>query len=188
MTPKPSAQQIERWVQKAQNGDQKSFEKLFEVFFDKIFRYVRFRVDDADAEDIVSDIFLKVVENLNAYHPQKKAGFNAWIFRIAHNNVIDFYRKKKELLGLSEDEGDDIFLQIPDEKPTPEEKADQKLTFQKLTKILRHLPSVQRDILELKYLEGMTNAEISEITGKSEGNIRVIQLRALREIRKNWND
>ena len=178
--------QIEKCVLKAQKGGEKSFTLLFDCFYEKIFRYVRFRVANEDAEDIVSDIFLKVVEKLHTYKSNPKSGFNAWIFRIAHNRVIDFYRQKKELLGHNDEEGNDFFLQIPDDNLRPDQQTNLNLDTKKLYKILKDLPDIQREILEFKYLEGFSNEEIAKITGKAEGNIRVIQLRALREIRKRW--
>jgi RNA polymerase sigma-70 factor (ECF subfamily) len=181
-----SKEKIEKLVEQAKAGNEKSFSEIFRSFFDKIFRYVHFRVEKNEVEDIVSDIFLKVVEKLDSYHSQKGIGFNAWIFRIAHNTIIDFYRKKKELLGIEDENQESIILQIPDENFTPDQETDQGLNYKKLRDILATLPSLQRDILELKYLEGFSNTEISKITGKTEGNIRVIQLRALREIRKKW--
>jgi len=183
--------QIEKIVSAAKRGDEKSFEKIFEFFYDKILRYTAFRVEERETEDIVSEVFLKVVEKLHSYVPDKKAGFNAWIFRIAHNTIIDFYRRKKEILGLGggeDEEGENFFLQIEDESPRPDENTDHQFNTRRLYRILQKMPASMREILELKYLEGFSNAEVSHITGKSEGNIRVLQLRALREIRKMWGD
>ncbi len=178
--------QIEKCVLKAQKGEEKSFAMLFDCFYDKISRYVHFRVAPEDVEDLVSDVFLKVVEKLHTYKPNPKAGFHSWLFRIAHNRVVDFYRQKKELLGNTDEDGNDFFLQIPDENLRPDQQTNLNLDVQKLYGVMKELPDIQREILEFKYLEGFSNAEVAQITGKSEGNIRVIQLRALREIRKKW--
>jgi len=187
MQEKLTSTEIERLVAKTQKGDEKSFELLFQAFFPKILRYTSFKIPEQEVEDIVSDIFLKVVEKINSYKVDKKAGFNAWIFCIAHNKIIDFYRQKKEILGLENDEeGENFFLQIQDESPLPNESANHSFNRKRLQSILKKMPLPQREILELKYLEGFTNNEIARITGKSEGNIRVLQLRALREIRKLW--
>lgn len=187
MHEKIPASDIEILVAKAQKGDEKSFATIFQEFFPKILRYTRFRVKETEAEDIVSDIFLKVVEKLHLYKPDRKAGFNAWIFRISHNTIVDYYRQKKEILGLGDGEGaENFFLQIEDESPLPNESANHHFDTERLYCILKKMPSHQREILELKYLEGFSNREIAHITGKTEGSIRVIQLRALREIRKMW--
>jgi len=179
-----SPEKIEKLVVKAQKGHQESFAKLYDIFFDKIWRYVSFRVSAEEVEDIVGDVFLKLVQHLKKYKPQSSASFSAWFYRIAHNTIIDFYRKKKDLLGLdSEDE--DFFAQIPDEvNLRPDQSTNQTFEHAKIHKALKKLSPINREILELKFLEGFSNTEIAQVTGKTEGNIRIIQLRALREMRK----
>lgn len=181
-------QKIERLVVSAQNGNQESFERLFECFFERIHRYVQFRVPTEDVEDIVSDVFLKVVQNLNRYSVQEGAQFSSWIFRIAHNTVIDFYRKRKEaVLPLQTEEGEDLVL-ISDTELTPDIQMNQKLDAHLIRSLLETLNPSYKEVLELKYLEEFTNREISEILGKTEGNIRVIQLRALKALKDAWED
>ncbi len=187
---KISPEEIENLVKKAQNGDEESFARIFDYFFPKISRHIAFRVDPEDVEDLAGEIFLKVVQNLKKYTPQKNAGFSAWIFKIAHNSIIDFYRKKKELLGLENEEGEENFFTniADDEEMQPDEIMNRQLEAEKIHEILKELPALHRTILELKFLEGLSNTEIAVITGKTEGNVRVIQLRALREMRKHWDD
>ncbi len=183
-----SSEIIENIVRKVQNGNEKSFAQLFDYFFPKVSRHIAFRVPGEEVEDIVSDVFLKVVKKIKSYTPRSGAGFSSWIFRIANNTVIDFYRKKKEFLGI-EDEENNFFAEIPDEENLkPDEYTNQQFDYKKMYHLLKKLPSIQRNILELKYLEGFSNFEIAKIIGKSEGNIRVIQLRALREMRQRWNE
>lgn len=182
---KLSPQQIEKLVKKAQKNDEKSFTVLYDSFFDRIFRYVSFRVPATEAEDLVGDIFFKIVQNLKKYKSQKNSGFTAWIFKISHNTVIDFYRKQKELLGKDNEDDDNFFMMLPDEKnPRPDEKVLKKEEATTLRNFLQKLSPPHREILELKFLEEFSNKEITKITGKSEGNIRIIQLRALRELRQ----
>lgn len=178
-------EEIEKLVEKAQNGDQKSFEKIFEHFFDRIFRYVSFRVKSEDSEDLVGDVFLKVVQHLDRYQKTEKAGFNAWIFRIAHNTVVDFYRKPKDIVIEAED-NENIFQQIPDQNLLPNELVHQTMENKKLLELLARIPDQYREVLELKYLEGFENHEIAKILDKTEGNIRIMQLRALRALRERW--
>jgi len=175
-----SKSEIEKLVRRAQFGDEESFATIFDHFFDKIFRYIRFRVDESEAEDLTHDVFLKVVQNFKKY--KQTTGFSAWIFRIAHNTVIDFYRKKRELLGVD----DEISFRIPDPCPNPEQQTQKHQEFQKIRETLNLLSPIHREILELKFLEGFSNAEIAKITEKTEGNVRIIQLRALREMRKHF--
>jgi RNA polymerase sigma-70 factor (ECF subfamily) len=176
--------EIEKLVISSQKGDDASFSILFDYFYPRISRYVYFRVNNEEAEDLISDIFLKIVSSLKKYHKNDKAKFSSWVFRIAHNTIIDFYRKKKEILRLTDPETDESMFDVLDTSLNPHDASVQNEEHQKIREILKKLPDIHREILELKFLEGFSNAEISQIIGKSEGNIRVIQLRALRELRK----
>ena len=183
-----SKEEIEALVHQAQKGSVESFETLYDYFFEKIYRHVGFRVDPEYVEDVVSDIFLKVVQSLPKYAPKKSASFAAWVFRIAHNQIVDYYRKQKEILiqefGGEEDGQESFFDTFPDEDtPTPDVQVQQMLEAKKIREALQHVRPAHREILELKYLEDFTNKEIAQITGKSEGNVRIIQLRALKELR-----
>ncbi len=184
MSKKKSSIDIEAIVAKAQKGNEKSFVFLYDHFFDLIFRYVSFRVSPESREDVVGDIFYKVVHNLKKYKQKPGASFKSWIYAIAHNQIIDFYRKQKELLGSDQIE-ENFFNKLPDKKgKKPDEHFIKKEETETIKKALKKLSPIHREILELKFLEEFSNKEISKIIGKTEGNIRIMQLRALREIRK----
>src|SRR3989338_4236560 len=91
---KDRAEEIEKLVKRSQKGDQDAFAAIYDIFVDPIYRYVYYRVKSVDAEDLVETVFLKVWENIRQYKPKKKS-FSAWIFRIAHNLVVDYYRSSK---------------------------------------------------------------------------------------------
>ncbi len=187
-----SPEVVESVVQKAQNGDQASFTQLFDWYFDRIFRYVSFRVDSEVCEDVVGDVFLKVVQNLKKYQPQPKVSFSAWIYKIAHNTVIDHYRKKKEILGIGNEEDsefEDFWESLPDEMNLlPDEEVHNHFQYEKLHASLKRLKPIHREVLELKFLEGFSNKEVAQVLNRTEGNIRILQLRALREIRKFFSE
>lgn len=183
--PELSSQEIETLVVKAQKGDEDSFALLFEHWFDRVYRYTAYRVSEAECEDIVSDIFLKVVQNLPKYKSRTGVGFGAWLFRLAHNTIIDWYRRKKELLGSDlETDDEDFFATLADKEQTPNESTNSLYDYARVYKFLAKLKPDHREILELKFLEGFSNKEIASITGKTEGNIRIMQLRALKEMRQ----
>ncbi|HEY5714530.1 MAG TPA: sigma-70 family RNA polymerase sigma factor [Candidatus Gracilibacteria bacterium] len=188
MTPKAlSKPEIENLVVKAQKGDELAFSVVYDYFFERIFKYVSFRVSGEYTEDLVADIFLKMVQNLHLYKPQATASFSAWIFRLAHNHIIDHYRKQKELLaGFDEDgEIDSLMNNLTDEHHLPPDlELQQMLQAEKIKDYLGELKPSYREILELKFYQDFSNREIAEVTGKSEGNIRIIQLRALKELRE----
>ena len=182
--------EIEILVAQAQRGDEDAFEKIFELYYDPLCRYVRFRSHPEEVEDMVSDIFLKIVRNLARYKPQKgilksgRGAFSAWIFRMARNLIIDHYRSNREDVSLYDTESGELRFDLPDPRLNPQQSAEQHEEHRAMHAALKKLPSSHREILELKFLHEFSNTEIAEITGKSEGSIRVAQLRALREARK----
>ncbi len=178
--------EIEKLVARAQRGQEEAFSELFDFLYPKISRYISFRVNAEDAEDLISEVFLRVVDKLKKYKKTPKGNFSAWVFRIAHNLVIDFYRKKKDLLQLTNPETGELQFDIPDSALNPHDSAVQHEEHRKIREILKKLSDTHREVLQLKFLEGFSNAEIAKIIGKSEVNVRVIQLRALRELRKHF--
>ena len=178
---------LEALVAAAQSGDEAAFSQLYDLLFDRLWRYVSFRVDGAEVEDLVSEIWLKIVQNMKKYKVQSGATFSSWAFRIAHNIVIDFYRKKKEVLGVDTDENE-FFAQLADAERTPDEVALKASEYEQLHAALLKLKPDHREILQLKFLEGFSNKEIAAITKRTEGNVRILQLRALREIRTFFSE
>ncbi|MDP3879884.1 MAG: sigma-70 family RNA polymerase sigma factor, partial [Dehalococcoidales bacterium] len=94
----------ERLVQRAKQGDQKAFAQLYEENFDRIYRYVALRIGDkTEAEDVTQQVFLKALKSIASFH-WKGAPFIAWLFRIAHNQVVDHLRKKTKRVSVSFDD------------------------------------------------------------------------------------
>lgn len=171
---------IEELVKKAQSGDVESFSELYEELLNPIYRFCYFRLPNKEtAEDITSEVFLTLWNKLDTYTKQKNTKFTTWVFQIAQNKIIDFFRKHKENLELKEE------LSLPD--PHAEEsykKVDNEFLKKQLKKALKALPDSQSQSLILKYFSELDNKEISEIMGKSETAIRILQSRGLKAIRK----
>ena len=190
MNPPFTNEEIESFVVQAQQGEEDAFERLFDLYYGPISRYIHLRANTEEVEDLVSDIFLKVIKNLSRYKPQKriiengKGAFAAWIFRIARNQVIDHYRVAQESISLYDETSGELRFDIPSPRLDPRQSAEQHEAHRFIHTALKKLPNTHREILELKFLHEFSNTEIAEITGKNEGTIRVAQLRALREIRK----
>jgi len=160
----------------AQGGDSQAFAQIYDALVKPIYRYIYYRVDEAVAEDLTEDAFLKIWQNLSKY----KKGitpFASWAFRIAHNLVVDYYRKNQTT--------DEISEEVPDmqEHSAPDRQANLKLTQIRLRKIIQKLPDSYQQVIILKYINDLDNRQIAETTGKTEGAVRILQFRALEQLR-----
>ena len=166
-------------VRLSQQGDTEMFARLYQAYLDRIYHYVFFRVaDDQLAEDITSQIFLKVWEKLDTYQPGQSP-FLAWIYRIARNTVIDHYRAKK--VAISIDDARPAELSHYDDV---EEKLESQIQSQKLRAALRELTKEPQQVLLLKFVDGMTTPQIAKQLKKQEGAVRALQMRGLQGLAK----
>jgi len=180
---KNNKEEIESLVVLAQDGDTDSFSKIYDFFIDQIYRYVFYRVKNDDAEDLVENVFLKAWENIRQYKPKQKS-FSAWLFRIAHNLVIDHYRatKDKEMEVLDE--------MMPDytREHNPIRVVEDKFDNAALKIALSKLKKQYQDVIIYKFINEFSNPEIAELVGKSEGSLRILQFRALKALKKELKE
>lgn len=171
------SQKIDLWVEQAKQGDSEAFGKVYDELVTPIYRYIYYRVDQHVAEDLTEDTFFKAWKNIKKYK-KGKHNFSAWLFRIAHNLVVDHYRKNK----YKTDPIDENFV---DTKDTPVQKVNIKLNQIRIRKMIKKLPQGHQQVIVLKYINELSNKEIAQSLGKSEGAIRTIQFRALEKLR-SW--
>lgn len=175
--------EIEALVSKAQDGDVDSFAVVYDHFVDKIYRYVYYRVPKEDVEDITEMVFLKAWEKLKQYKSGRKS-FSAWIFRIAHNLVVDTYRfkKDKEFVELSPN--------VPEHRRehNPIKVTENSLHSDKLKTAISKIKKNYRQIVVLKFINELSNVEIAQVLNKSEGSVRILQFRALKALKKELED
>ncbi len=165
-------------VDQAKAGDPEAFAKLYDAYVERVTRYVYFRVSkNIDAEDVVSQVFLKAWENLDRYK-MGSSPFIAWLYTIARNLVIDHYRTKKDALPLEE------AIALPSEMEMPDEEAQTRFDLQAMRDALQFLTSDQQQALILKYIAGLPNDSIAKIMNKQEGTIRGLQMRGLQTLSK----
>src|SRR3972149_12076926 len=164
------------------------FGRLYEQYLPRIFQYVNYRVGDrTTAEDLTSDIFNKALTNFTKFDPGK-AAFSTWLFSIARNTVIDYYRKRSREQKLKNKEaksGATAFSASPEEELSRSEEA------RKLHDCLSLLKPTEQELISLKFSGEMTNREISRVTGLSESNVGTILCRAVRKLRDEfagWQD
>jgi len=177
-------EEIEVLVKASQDGDHDAFSELYDIFIDPIYRYVYFRVNAVDAEDLVETVFLKVWENIQKYKKKKKIYFSSWIFKIAHNLVVDYYRSHKDIDSL------ELNIQIPDQNRQHNPiKSTQNILNQKTLKFaINKLKKSHQQILIYKFINEFSNREIAELLKKSEGSLRILQFRALKALKKELKD
>lgn len=172
--------EIEKLVKKVQVGDQDAFAKIYDYLVDPLYKYIFYRVNSSqDAEDLLETLFLKVWENIKNYKSQKSS-FVAWTFRIAHNLVVDYYRVSKDRFI------DELSLNLPDlnRQHNPIKVTQNTLDQEVLKVALSKLKKKYRDIIIYKFINELSNQEISKILDRSEGNLRILQFRALKSLKK----
>ncbi len=153
-----------------------NFVYLVERYESRLIRYV-LRIssfDVATAEDVVQDVFISVYKNLNDF--DRDLSFSSWIYRIAHNTVIDYVRKFKSRPMQVELDDDYVFL-LPNDVDLPEEMSRKELSVF-VKKILLELPEKYREVLVLRYLEDKSYKEIGDILRKSVNSVSVLINRA----------
>lgn len=161
----------------SQNGDRDAFACLYETNLARIHRYIYFRVFDHEmADDITSLVFLKVWENLGSFHGGQ-IPFANWLYRIAHNTIIDYYRTQKKVVAL--DDVDPLRLSYSD---GVDEKIDINTLSHKLVDALEELTYTQREVLILRFIWGLTTKEIASRVHKRQGAVRALQMRGLRRL------
>lgn len=172
-----SSDQIIDLVLKSQAGDKEAFAGLYDHFFGLIYRYVYFRVNAEEVDDIVEDVFVKTWTHLEQYE-QRDVSFSAWIFRIAHNAVVDHHRRHRPL-GVLNPETEDF-----SKDAAPKERTHSKILGEQVRSEVQKLKEPYRQLITLKFLMGLSNAEVAEILGEREGNVRVMQFRALKTLKQ----
>jgi len=171
---------VKALVKKAVNGDVEAFGDIYSIYLDRIYRYIFYQVHNkVTAEDLTEEVFIKAWSGIARYK-WKGLPFSAWLYRIAHNHVVDYFRTSRQHQSL-----DEAFLE---DGNRTEEMVEKKQILQTLTQALSALPVQQRHIITLKFIDGFDNRKIERITGKSQGAIRVMQMRALALLRHKLTD
>ena len=157
------------------DGDADAFGALYERHLDAIFRYVYYRVGDTrEAEDLTEQVFLRAWEAIPRYR-QRSTPFTSWLYRIAHNAVVDFHRDRKWTVPVPSHE----LFEIRGERPSSVQQVIAAEEAARLASAIGQLPEEQQQVVVLRFVEGLGHAEVARVLGKSPGACRVIQHRAL---------
>ena len=165
-------------IHACKKGELEHFEELYSAYVHDIYRFVYYRVRNKEvAEDVTSDIFFKALKGIT--HFKEGQSFRAWIYTIARNALIDHYRKHKDIASLDNEESPDVV----DDAQGIEEKQHNVLILQQVKESLKALTEAQREIVTMRVWDELSYKEIAAITGKTEGNCKMIFSRAVGQLR-----
>ena len=166
-------------VQRARQGDHQAFAQLYENHFDKIFRYIVLKIgNQTEAEDMTQQVFIKAYESIGSYQWQG-VPFTAWLFRIAHNQMVDYVRKQSKKPTIPLDES----LPIADDSDL-EHDVETKIEMEKVVLATKQLTKAQREVISLRFAGGLSITEAAKTMRKSEGAIKALQHSAILALRK----
>jgi RNA polymerase sigma-70 factor (ECF subfamily) len=176
----PKEEMVAEWelVRRAQQFDEDAIHRLYETYYPKIYNYAFMQMGDVQAaEDLASDVMLKMIEAIGTYKFQGLP-FGAWVFRIARNRIIDLHRRRKRRGEV------DLSETISTALANPQVLAERALERGQIQVALKHLTPEQRQVIVLKFIEGFDNRSVGKIMGRSEGAIKSLQHRALGALRR----
>lgn len=166
-------------VARAKEGEAEAFGLLYDFYMPRIYRFVLFRVSHREeAEDLTHQTFLKAWEHIETYEPRGYP-FSSWLYKIARNAVIDNHRRSKPQLSI-----ENIAPNLLIEEDSQGQEMEAKLEWDKLLVGIRKLKEVEQDVLIMRFVDDLTHQEVAKAIGKSEGATKVIQHRALRNLKK----
>lgn len=171
-------QDEENLVQRAKQKDKKAFTELYEAYFDKIYRYVALKIGDkTEAEDMTQQVFLKALESISSFK-WKGVPFSAWLYRIAHNQMVDYFRKQQKRPDTLRDDA------LVVSNSNPQQTAERNLDIEQVMSATQRLTEAQREVISLRFSGELSTAEVANIMGKSRGAVKALQHSAIVALRK----
>ncbi len=160
-------------LQRAIRHDAQAFGELYQQHLNQIYRYIYYKVGSApEAEDLTEQTFLKAWEAIERFREQG-VPFSVWLYRLAHNTVIDYHRTRHEAVPL------DDLTDTEDGQSNPDQVVAVRLDVQTLRKAIARLTAEQQQVIILRFVQGLSHSEVGAIMGKNEGAVRGLQHRAL---------
>ena len=149
------------------SGDQSAISQLIEKYRRRVTEYIRMMVKDRDvADDIFQDTFIKVIRTIDSGRYVDNGKFLSWVLRIAHNQVIDHFRQKKQSNKVNEaDAGFDILNTLRFSERTVEDDIVENQIEEQIRAMVESLPDEQREVVKMRYYAGLSFKEIAEMTG-----------------------
>jgi RNA polymerase sigma-70 factor, ECF subfamily len=179
VSPHGDAPDERQLVDSAKAGDERALSELYQTYFPRVYRYILARTGNShDAEDLSEEVFMRVLEAIDRFQ-WREAPFSAWLFRIAHNAVIS-QRRKENSRGKTAP----LLDGIPLDRDGPDELVEHRLVLHEVLEAAQKLPDAQRQVIALRFTAGLSVAETAKVMGKGEGNVKVIQHKAIAKLRE----
>lgn len=166
-------------VDLAKDGDKDAFGELYERYIEKIYNYIYYRTGNHhDTEDLTARVFFRAMGHIENY-TERGVPFQAWLYRIAHNLVANWHRDRgrRKIIPLDE------FIATSMRVDAPDRQAEDKEEREALLAAIRRLPEERQQLLVLKFVEHLSNAEIGQIMDRTEGAIKSLYHRTLIQLR-----
>ena len=169
---------------RASQGDKDAFGELYERYTERIFNYVYYRTGNVhDAEDLTARVFQRAMNHIHNY-TDRGVPFSAWLYRIAHNLVANWHRDRSRRQEIPIDD----LPVITSKEEHPEKSLVRTEDQEALLRLIRRLPAERQTLLILKFVEDLSNAEIGQIMGRSEGAVKSLYHRTLLALRDQLGD
>jgi len=171
--------QVIALIPACQRGDSGAVERLYDLYADRIYHYVLARTGETQAaEDLTAEVFLRVIQHVHHFKldtSRPSSSVSAWLYRIAANLVADHHRarQRRPLVSIEEDA---LFVA---DSPDPCQQVERHEALERLSGALEKLTEDQRLVVISKFGEGMSNAQVAALLGKTEGAVEALQHRAL---------
>jgi RNA polymerase sigma-70 factor, ECF subfamily len=174
--------QVVNLIPACQRGEAMAIEQLYDLYADRVYRYLHARVGDGEAAaDLTTEVFLRVIEHVGRFRLNRDrpaASFSAWLYRIAANLVTDHRRAQRRHPTVDLDDE----LELPAHEPDPQRAVERREEARRLADALEALTEDQRLVVIGKFAEEMSNLQIAALLGKTEGAVESLQHRALRAL------
>lgn len=168
----------------ASQGDKDAFGILYERYVERIFNYTYYRTGNLhDAEDLTARVFQRAMNHIRSY-TDRGVPFSAWLYRIAHNLVANWHRDRSRRQEIPIND----LPVLPSKSDLPESKLVHSQEQDSLLRLIRRLPPDRQQLLILKFVENLSNVEIGQVMGRSEGAVKSLYHRTLLALRDQIGD
>ena len=165
-------------IERARAGDQQALAAVYDWYLPRVYRYILSRLGDvAEAEDLTEDIFLRMLGAIADYK-RTSVPFSAWLFRIARNHLVSYYRKNGNR------KADALQETMADSRHDPASIVETQLILGEVAEAVQRLPDAQRDVIALRFAVGLSIAETAQVLGKRQGNVKALQHKAVTRLQK----